>query len=89
MKLIDSSEVCNLLGISKSTLYRWCGVSDDGSEFNLQRALEKRLGHMTRSPFETEKDETPKDFPKPFKLGRAYKWSDKEILSWLETKRVR
>ncbi|MDN4957438.1 helix-turn-helix transcriptional regulator, partial [Klebsiella oxytoca] len=26
MKLLDSNEVCELLGISKSTLYRWCGV---------------------------------------------------------------
>ncbi|MCG2921640.1 helix-turn-helix domain-containing protein, partial [Escherichia coli] len=28
MKLLDSNEVCELLGISKSTLYRWCGVSE-------------------------------------------------------------
>ncbi|WP_322349657.1 helix-turn-helix domain-containing protein, partial [Escherichia coli] len=39
MKLLDSNEVCELLGISKSTLYRWCGVSEDFSGLGLSSGL--------------------------------------------------
>lgn len=92
MKLLDSSEVCDLLGISKSTLYRWCGVSEDPFvsnasidplksglfQFNSQTAFHKPL----------ERSETPTNFPKPFQIGRAYKWKDEEIMAWLETRRV-
>nr|WP_250191114.1 AlpA family phage regulatory protein [Escherichia coli] len=33
-------------------------------------------------------EETPSDFPRPFKIGRSFKWKDAEIMAWLETRRV-
>lgn len=92
MKLLDSSEVCTLLGISKSTLYRWCGVSDDPLERSRTLSVAHlspkidAIGDMRRAM--ERLDETPGDFPRPFKIGRAFKWKDDEILAWLETKRV-
>lgn len=105
MKLLDSSEVCDLLGISKSTLYRWCGVSEEPAALGLGsafvqanslgssrtkaglgwpssvvgRALQQKVLGL---------EETPTDFPRPFKIGRSFKWKDAEIMAWLETRRV-
>ncbi len=90
MKLLDSSEVCTFLGISKSTLYRWCGVSED--IFDAADTRSVMLGARNQrgvSLFDRHKEETPKNFPKPFKIGRAYKWNDEEIFSWLEAQRVK
>lgn len=94
MKLLDSSEVCELLGISKSTLYRWCGVSDDNvlgipPPF-IARNLPAHQGRNSLSSLiqRASGEETPTDFPRPFKIGRAYKWKDTEIMDWLETRRA-
>lgn len=96
MKLLDSSEVCELLGISKSTLYRWCGVSDENTiSLGLPSDLLGRKVHVNQGRTDIHSlirrasgDETPTDFPRPFKIGRAYKWKDTEIMDWLETRRV-
>lgn len=106
MRLMDSNEVCDLLGISKSTLYRWCGVADSsddilglGSITKSMPTLSKHLMAMQRSKSVSRQssinnyinattEETPNDFPRPFKIGRAYKWKDTEIMDWLETRRV-
>lgn len=96
MKLLDSSEVCELLGISKSTLYRWCGVSDENSlSLGLPSELLGRKNYMNQSRTDIRSlirrasgDEIPTDFPRPFKIGRAYKWKDIEVMEWLETRRV-
>lgn len=108
MKLLDSNEVCELLGISKSTLYRWCGVSEDFSGLGLSsglpqaNALNSRLAKATQKSLGWENmlvgralqqkalgvEETPSDFPRPFKIGRSFKWKDAEIMAWLETRRV-
>ena len=90
MRLMDSNEVCDLLGISKSTLFRWCGVSDSADDNSSQTNVSLLTEQLLRnSPFfATSSDETPYDFPRPFKIGRAYKWKDTEIMDWLQTKRV-
>ncbi|WP_139536493.1 helix-turn-helix domain-containing protein [Klebsiella spallanzanii] len=96
MKLLDSSEVCELLGISKSTLYRWCGVSDENSlSLGLPSHPVGRKTYMNQSRTDINSlirrasgDEIPTDFPRPFKIGRAYKWKDTEVMEWLETRRV-
>jgi len=96
MKLLDSSEVCELLGISKSTLYRWCGVSDENSlSFGVPSDLVVRSKYLNQSRTDIKSlirrasgDEIPTDFPRPFKIGRAYKWKDTEVMDWLETRRV-
>lgn len=44
MKLLDSNEVCDLLGISKSTLYRWCGVSEEPAGLGLSDVHKKLAG---------------------------------------------
>ena len=96
MKLLDSAAVCDLLGISKSTLYRWCDVADAPSPLSLAgaaaaRSVEVRSAYLRSGfadMFAQHMEETPKDVPRPFKIGRAYKWRDDEILNWLETRRV-
>jgi len=109
MKLLDSAEVCDLLGISKSTLYRWCGVSEDPAGLagvGLSDAHKKLAGlglsgaHKSITgasgmglgdAFNRRSlgiDETPSDFPRPFKIGRSFKWKDAELMAWLETRRV-
>ncbi|KTT19367.1 helix-turn-helix transcriptional regulator [Pseudomonas parafulva] len=93
MKLIDSSEVCEMLGISKSTLHRWCGIK----EANEPSPLGVSSGHATGrtiaalrgnalSPFAEMLNE-PQGFPRPFKIGRAFKWNVEEIKEWLEGQR--
>lgn len=62
MKLLTTAEVCELLSISKSTLFRWHGAKEDASE-------------------------AIKDFPRPFRIGRALKWNEDEIKAWLENRR--
>lgn len=95
MKLMDSNEVCDLLGISKSTLFRWCGVSENSEDILPQLPrIAQHMASISRQRRSTlnfssaGSDETPNDFPRPFKIGRAYKWKDTEIMDWLETKRV-
>lgn len=105
MKLLDSNEVCELLGISKSTLYRWCGVSEEptglglGSAFARTNTLGNTLpkaaagwsGAVVGRALQQKVlglEETPSDFPRPFKIGRSFKWKDAEIMGWLETRRV-
>ncbi|GKX40934.1 hypothetical protein SOASR014_46730 [Pectobacterium carotovorum subsp. carotovorum] len=114
MKLLDSNEVCDLLGISKSTLYRWCGVSEEPAGLGLSNAQKKFAGlglsdaqkkfaglgldkALTGGAGMGLRDalhqrvlgeETPSDFPRPFKIGRSFKWKDAEIMAWLETRRV-
>jgi predicted DNA-binding transcriptional regulator AlpA len=106
MKLLDSNEVCDLLGISKSTLYRWCGVSEEPAGLGLSDAQKKFAGlglgnaHKTLTGMSgmglrdalnqriLGGEETPSDFPRPFKIGRSFKWKDAEIMAWLETRRV-
>jgi len=92
MRLMDSSEVCDLLGISKSTLFRWCGVSensdDDSNTLHHYSSIATQLMIKSASFYSSASDETPYDFPRPFKIGRAYKWKDTEVMDWLETRRV-
>lgn len=100
MKLIDSGDVATLLGISKSTLFRWCDISDISEASEEASTVAAVLAQIQAAPLTTKsprsmhkwamgvRDETPKDFPRPFKIGRAYKWSDEEIMQWLEKKRV-
>lgn len=112
VRLLDSNEVCNLLGISKSTLYRWCGVSEeyaglpglDGLDglpglaglpseeflrmFGKGKAVAKPVLAGRRLQSKVGVEETPSDFPRPFKIGRSFKWKDVEIMDWLETRRV-
>ena len=105
MNLLDSSEVCDLLGISKSTLYRWCGVSEEPAALSLGSGIAQTnslasslpkagLGWtgsaLTRALQQKGLglEETPSDFPRPFKIGRSFKWKDAEIMAWLETRRV-
>lgn len=99
IKLLTSNEVCEILGISKSTLYRWNNLQDDELYNNYSdiynvlknktkqnKSKEKFLLHVMS---ERNEDEIPKDFPRPFKIGRSYKWEQKEIKDWLESKRVK
>lgn len=97
MKLIDGNEVATLLGISKSTLFRWCDISEASEDANSVAAVLAQIQTVPLTPKGPRamhkwavgaRDETPKDFPRPFKIGRAYKWSDEEIMQWLEKKRV-
>ena len=97
MKLIDSSEVCEMLGISKSTLYRWCGIKEGNEEGNKSLALgvsrgmsfaaaasrmmpngEEDIANL-ESIIDKLTDNEPRGFPRPFKIGRAFKWNVAEI----------
>ena len=42
MKLVDENTVCDDLGISKLTLYKWCGIHDDSIQPNLSKILPDR-----------------------------------------------
>jgi predicted DNA-binding transcriptional regulator AlpA len=104
-KLIDTNEVCDLLGVSKSTLYRWCGVSAEGGGLidlfcdsakggglaGLGDKYQAAQDLFPRDPLRRSDviDDVPTDFPKPFKIGRAFKWKDSEIIAWLEVRRVK
>jgi predicted DNA-binding transcriptional regulator AlpA len=83
VKLIDENTVCDDLGISKSTLYKWCGIHDDSIQPNLSKILPDRKKWFTQ--FETD---VVTDFPKPYKIGRVFKWKLIEIEDWLQTKRT-
>ena len=92
MKLLDTSEVCGLLGISRSTLYRWCNMSEEYVIFsptqsikNLMPSKREVLRPLVGMPND---DEAITDFPRPFKIGRALKWRDDEIMQWLESRRI-
>lgn len=92
MKLLDTSEVCNLLGISRSTLYRWCNMTEEHSFLDTKQAtksnpLLKSLVGNNQLGYSSE-DESITDFPRPFKIGRSLKWRDDEIMQWLESKRI-
>lgn len=95
MRLLSTSEVCEMLGISKATLYRWNNIIDNNSNDYFINILLKKTSenHSPESKFQKflKKDIEilPKNFPRPFKIGRAYKWRSDEIESWLETMRVR
>ncbi|OLU22386.1 hypothetical protein BVH03_24430 [Pseudomonas sp. PA15(2017)] len=99
MKLIDSSGVCEMLGISKSTLYRWCGIKEGNEPFALGvsrglstgrtvTAVASGFGSIEelKAQFDRLQDE-PGGFPRPFKIGRALKWDEDEIVKWLEKQR--
>ncbi|HDR1791981.1 TPA: helix-turn-helix domain-containing protein [Pasteurella multocida] len=95
MKLLDTNEVCDLLGISRSTLYRWCNMSEDyfipSDPKAIQRLIVTRqntLKQLSRLGGRNNDDELITDFPRPFKIGRALKWRDDEIMQWLEGKRI-
>lgn len=94
MKLLDTNEVCDLLNISRSTLYRWCNMSEDyltpSHPKDIQHLIVSRanaLKHLS-SGVRYNDDEFITDFPRPFKIGRALKWRDDEIMQWLEGKRI-
>ncbi|HDL1262094.1 TPA: helix-turn-helix transcriptional regulator [Mannheimia haemolytica] len=92
MKLLDTNEVCDLLGISRSTLYRWCNMSEDSSSPNnfhklLMQAHQNSMSSLEKFGYSND-DESITDFPRPFKIGRALKWRDDEIMQWLEGKRI-
>lgn len=97
MKLLSTNEVCEMLGVSKATLYRWNNIIDnDISKDHLTSIFLKRspptpssLKNKYSQLIEQNISPTPKNFPRPFKIGRAYKWRSDEIESWLETMRVR
>ncbi|MBY8933185.1 helix-turn-helix transcriptional regulator [Pseudomonas fluorescens] len=93
MKLIDSSEVCEMLGISKSTLYRWCGIKEANEPLALGVSRGLSIGRTVTAmrgnaldPFGEMLNE-PQGFPRPFKIGRAFKWNVAEIKEWLEGQR--
>ncbi len=97
MKLLDTNDVCDLLGISRSTLYRWCNMSEDYLSLNnyhnamhkLMIANQNSVNQLARRfGSGSNEDESITDFPRPFKIGRALKWRDDEIMQWLEGKRV-
>lgn len=97
MKLIDSSEVCEMLGISKSTLYRWCDIKESiemplGMSVGLQtgrtvRAISSRSNPLEEFQAQIERLQEAGGFPRPFRIGRAMKWDKDEIVKWLETQR--
>lgn len=96
-KLIDGNEVCEMLGISKSTLYRWSNLSDNQDisrlEFmkrNSALSFLNDLNHLNHLKIyqEGRETETPNDFPRAFKIGRIYKWSYDEIDAWIKKQRV-
>lgn len=60
-KLIESSQVMKLLGISRSTLFRWSGLGELGRD------------DPSFKP----------DMPRPFKLGRKFKWDRNELNDWV------
>lgn len=89
MKLVDTNDVCEMLGISKSTLYRWCDVNDLGglrtpSPINLDLT---RAHSLTQAIDEMNNPDVVTDFPRPYKIGRSFKWELSEIKAWLETKK--
>lgn len=107
MRLLDSAEVCDLLGVSKSTLYRWCDVSDDSPEgiglpssYAGSSAVQKKIKELGISGWPSARvaqeihqkltgfDEKPTGFPRPFKIGRSYKWDKDEIESWVKSRRA-
>ncbi|KGQ39872.1 hypothetical protein JP28_12820 [Gallibacterium anatis] len=96
MKLLDTNEVCDLLGISRSTLYRWCNMSEDYLSSNsytktiyaLMTTNQKAKNKLNGISSGNSDDESITDFPRPFKIGRALKWRDDEIMKWLEGKRI-
>mgnify|MGYP000454285170 CR=1 FL=1 len=105
MKLITSAEVCEILGISKSTLYRWNNLQDEsyekktiGSILNKSTSRDINLYFLKNKNskktslvdlMNNSDDEIPKDFPRPFKIGRLLKWDEEEIKIWLESKRLK
>lgn len=93
LKLIDGNEVCDLLGISRSTLYRWCDVSDSQEITRSELKNKRHNSSSTRISrllaITNEISETPTDFPKPFKIGRTFKWSHSEIKNWIINQRVK
>lgn len=104
MKLLGTNEVCEILGISKPTLYRWNNLSDESSQSIESRLAQARFksSNLKSQAFESTTKEIlnkylkineveeplPNNFPRPFKIGRAYKWRSDEIEKWLETMRV-
>lgn len=104
MRLLGTNEVCEMLGISKPTLYRWNNLSDESSQSIESRLAQSRLNLRTlksQAITSTTKEilnkglnineieePLPNKFPRPFKIGRAYKWRSDEIEKWLETMRV-
>lgn len=104
MKLITSTEVCEILGISKSTLYRWNNLQDEEYEKKTIASILKKdidISNINFDFFKNSKtistldrmsnsdDEIPKDFPRPFKIGRLLKWDEEELKIWLESKRIK
>lgn len=91
MKLLGTNEVCELLGISKATLYRWNGLTEDTfttlKQFNKQNKQPKADSFLSK--IREMEDSVPKNFPRPFKIGRAYKWDRDEIIEWVETMRLK
>ncbi|WP_147464824.1 helix-turn-helix transcriptional regulator [Pseudomonas syringae group genomosp. 3] len=102
MKLIDSSTVTEMLGISKSTLYRWCDIKESSDDFlgslgttamlsqrrtNLGVLGNRGLASNMLENMSSMLDETT-GFPRPYRVGRALKWNEEEIKTWLETRRV-
>lgn len=99
MKLLNTNEVCELLGISKSTLYRWNNIiDDDDSVFEnypkdsmnkptiVTMVMTRRKTTVLCNSLNNE--EQPKNFPRPFKIGQSYAWRNDEIENWLETVRI-
>ncbi|OOF40967.1 hypothetical protein BKK49_05395 [Rodentibacter rarus] len=88
-----------MLGISKSTLYRWNNLNDQDDYGNITRHISTLIQNSDlKTKFSSyphmgirkivEDSDIPKNFPRPFKIGRAYKWREDEILEWLNTMRV-
>lgn len=101
MKLLTTAEVCDLLGISKTTLYRWNNLQQELDIYDVKSILKasKQLHRFDNNPFSNKsinpllvknrEEPVPSNFPRPFKIGRSYKWRDDEIIEWLESTRVR
>jgi predicted DNA-binding transcriptional regulator AlpA len=100
MKLLTTTEVCDLLGISKTTLYRWNNLQQEDDVESVSRAGKLLHRHRLDSNFFSNKsantllaknreEPAPNNFPRPFKIGRSYKWRDDEVIEWLESARVR
>lgn len=85
MKLITTEQVCEMLDISKSTLYRWINVKPEPDYSGAVERGNTIVGDM----FLYDEKQEFENFPKPFKLGRSYKWDQDEILDWIKTKRVK
>lgn len=84
MILIDSNSVCDQLGISKSTLYKWCNIVDESI---LPPILAKHPG--VKKLFTDFEYDLVTDFPSPYKIGSMLKWNSIDIEVWLKTKRVK